>query len=305
MSIRFIIAIIATSFFISLTAKAQINTIKIWQGDIPGAITNPAYTEVIGKGQRILRVTDPTLEVFMPTKEKANGTAIIICPGGGYALLAFDHEGYKVANWLTELGITAFILKYRLPSDIIMEDKSIGPLQDAQKAMRIVRRDAKKWNIKPNKIGIMGFSAGGHLASTLSTHYNDNVYTPVDTISAHPDFSILVYPVVSMNPKITHKGSKNNLLGENPNEEMLKRFSNELMVNENTPPAFLVHAADDKAVPVENSINYFLALKKNNIPAELHIYEKGGHGFGLIPSKNTESSWTKACELWLRMNKLL
>lgn len=305
MSIKFIIAIVITSFFIGMPVKAQINTIKIWQGDIPGAITNPSYTEVVGKGQRISKVTDPTLEVFMPAKEKANGTAIIICPGGGYAHLAFDHEGYKVAKWLTGLGITAFILKYRLPSDLIMADKSIGPLQDAQKAMRIVRRDAGKWNIKPNKIGIMGFSAGGHLASTLSAHYNDNVYTPVDTISARPDFSILIYPVVSMDPKITHRGSKNNLLGKKPGKETVKRFSNELMVNENTPPAFLVHAADDKAVPVENSINYFLALKKNNIPAELHIYEKGGHGFGLIPSKNTESNWTKACELWLGMNKYL
>ncbi len=171
--------------------------------------------------------------------------------------------------------------------------------------MRLVRRNAKKWNLDPNKIGIIGFSAGGHLASTLSTHFNDNVYNPLDSISARPDFSILIYPVISMNSKISHQGSKNNLLGKSSTEKMVHHFSNELMIDKNTPPTFLAHAVDDKAVPIENSINYLLSLKKYNIPVELHLYQKGGHGFGMNPSKGSESTWTKACELWLQMNNLL
>jgi len=296
------------SLFLSVNVSTwaqQHETIKLWSKTIPGSILNPSYKEEIGKGYHISKVTEPTLTVFKPTKEKANGTSLIICPGGGYGVLAFDHEGYKVAKWLNELGITAFILKYRLPSDLIMQNKSIGPLQDAQKAMRMVRRNAKKWNLDPNKIGIMGFSAGGHLASTLSTHFNEKVYAAMDSISARPDFSLLIYPVISMNSKITHQGSKNNLLGENPNEKTVHHFSNELMIDKNTPPAFLVHAVDDKAVPIENSIQYLLSLRKHSIPAELHLYQKGGHGFGMNPSKNTESSWTKSCELWMQMNDFL
>ncbi len=296
------------SLFLSINASVwaqQNKTIKLWSNNIPGSISNYSYKEKIGKGYRISKVSEPTLSAYKPSKEKANGTSVVICPGGGYAILAFDHEGYKIANWLNELGITAFILKYRLPSDTIMQNKSIGPLQDAQKAMRLVRRNAKKWNLDPNKIGIMGFSAGGHLASTLSTHYNEKVYSTKDSTSARPDFSILIYPVISMKENITHQGSKNNLLGENSTDDLVKYFSNELMVTKNTPPAFLVHAIDDKAVPIENSIHYLLSLKKFKIPAELHLYQKGGHGFGMNPSKNTESSWIKACELWLKMNNFL
>jgi len=299
------IAFLFISLFLSVNASIsaqQHETIKLWPKTIPGSIQNSSYKEEIGKGYHISKVSEPTLTVFKPTKEKANGTSVIICPGGGYAILAFDHEGYKVAKWLNELGITAFILKYRLPSDLIMQNKSIGPLQDAQKAIRLVRRNAKKWNLNPDKIGIMGFSAGGHLASTLSTHFNEKVYAAIDSISARPDFSLLIYPVISMNSKITHQGSKNNLLGENPNEEIVLHFSNELMIDKNTPPTFLVHAVDDKVVPIENSIQYLLSLRKYSIPAELHLYQKGGHGFGMNSSKNTESSWTKACELWMQMN---
>ncbi len=279
--------------------------IKLWEETIPGSIYNANYKEKTKKGSHISNVSNPTLTVFKPTKDMSNNTSVIICPGGGYSVLAFDHEGYQVAKWLNELGITAYILKYRLPSNEIMQNKSIGPLQDAQKAMRLVRRNAKKWNLDPNKIGIMGFSAGGHLASTLSTHFNDNVYNPLDSISARPDFSILIYPVISMNSKISHQGSKNNLLGKSSTEKMVHHFSNELMIDKNTPPTFLAHAVDDKAVPIENSINYLLSLKKYNIPVELHLYQKGGHGFGMNPSKGSESTWTKACELWLQMNNLL
>jgi acetyl esterase/lipase len=291
-----------------MLTTAQEKSVKIWPDKVPGAIDNPSYKEetiyLDDKSPRISKVTDPTLIVYLPVKEKANGTAIVICPGGAYARLSIDHEGYKVAAWLNEFGIAAFVLKYRLPSDAIMQDKSIGPLQDAQEAIRIVRRNAKDWNIDQKKIGIMGFSAGGHLAATLSTHFNDKVYEPKDSVSARPDFSILVYPVVSMNADITHGGSRQNLLGKDPDAKLVERFSNELQVTRDTPPAFLVHAADDNTVPVLNSINYLLALKKNGVSGELHIYEKGGHGFGM-GKKATENTWPKACETWLKVHGLL
>lgn len=199
------------------------------------------------------------------------------------------------------MGITALVLKYRLPDNSIMIDKSIGPLQDAQEAMRIVRRKAKEWHINPDKIGIMSFSAGGHLASILSTHFSEKVYEPKDTTSARPDFSLLIYPVISMDSSLTHKGSRDMLLGQIPSREQVKRFSNELQVTLQTPPAFLVHSLDDNVVPVQNIINYALALKKFNIPCELHIYETGGHGYGLGRSTDTESSWPEACRKWLKV----
>jgi len=214
--------------------------------------------------------------------------------------LAIKHEGAEVAVWLNSLGITAFVLKYRLPDDAIMKDKTIGPLQDVQEAIRCVRRRANEWAIDPAKIGLMGFSAGGHLASSGATHFKDKVYELIDTISARPDFSILIYPVISMDPAITHQGSKNNLLGKNPADDLVMRFSNERQVNGQTPPTFLVHSIDDNAVPVQNSIDYTMALKKFNIPCELHIYEKGGHGYGLGRTNGTESTWPQACGKWLK-----
>ena len=205
----------------------------------------------------------------------------MICPGGGYSWLAIYPEGTLVAARLNSFGISAFVLTYRLPSDAIMVDKSIGPLQDGQEAIRIVPRHAKEWNIDPHKIGIMGFSAGGHLAATVSTHFADTVYQHGDTTSARPDFSVPVYPVISMDSTITHRGSNVNLLGPAPSMETIRYFSADQCVSKDTPPAFIVQAADDKTVPVQNSIAYFLALNKYGIPCELHMYESGGHGFGL------------------------
>jgi len=286
---------------------AQNEIITLWQNGIPNAITNSDYKEIEevndGRLTRVSKVSIPTLAVFLPEKSKFNGTAIVICPGGGYSHLAMDKEGLKVAKWLNTLGISAFVLKYRLPSDLIMENKTIGPLQDAQEAMRAIRRHANRWNINPEKIGIMGFSAGGHLASTLSTHYSDEVYVH-DTTSAKPSFSILIYPVISMEDEITHKGSKSNLLGNAPSQDLTALYSNEKQIDSLTPPTFLVHATDDKAVPVENSIKYYMALKNNNVMAEMHIYERGGHGFGL-GVKDTSLFWTAACERWLRANHYL
>lgn len=280
--------------------QAQNETIPLWSNEIPGSKIAIDYKEVQNATtDQVSKVTMPSLSVFIP--EKPNGTAIVICPGGGYAYLAINKEGYKVAKWLNTLGITAFVLKYRLPSDQIMEDKTIGPLQDAQEAIRYIKRNAAKWGVNTEKVGIIGFSAGGHLASTLSTHYNDLVYKAIDTVSAKPSFSILIYPVLSMDDKITHKGSRNNLLGAAPSEALIEKYSNEKQIDAATPPTYIVHAMDDKTVPVENSINYLLALKKNNVPCEIHLYESGKHGFGLGNS-GTSKNWTLQCEEWLRFN---
>jgi acetyl esterase/lipase len=288
--------------------NAQDKILKVWPNGIPGSIENKDYIEELVKRpddiERISKVSEPTISVYLPPKEIATRTAVVICPGGGYTILATEHEGRYIVKWLNELGIAGIVLKYRLPNDEIMENKSIGPLQDVQEAFRLVRRNTKEWRIDANKIGVIGFSAGGHLASTISTHYNEKVYES-DNTSCRPDFSILIYPVISMNPELTHGGSRENLLGKNPDQKLIDHFSNDLQVNEDTPPAFLVHSDDDKAVPMQNSINYFLALKKFNIPAEMHIYEKGGHGYGLGRNVGTESNWPEACKKWLKMRGLL
>ncbi|WP_320054468.1 alpha/beta hydrolase [uncultured Acetobacteroides sp.] len=301
----------ATLFFmvaLSLNVMAQPKAIDIWQGKVPGAIADPSYKFAVDTTSAysfICRVSNPILDMYPAPTDKANGTAVVICPGGGYAGLAFKHEGAQVASWLNSLGVTAFVLKYRLPSDAIMKDKSVGPLQDAEEAIRIVRRHAKEWNISPAKIGIMGFSAGGHLAATLSTHFDEQVYKPADETSARPDFSILIYPVISMDSQLTHSGSRRNLLGDTPSEELVKHYSNELQVTANTPPAFLVHSSDDKVVPVKNSIDYALALGKYNISYELHIFKSGGHGYGLGKSDGTEKAWPEICKSWLKARGLL
>lgn len=296
---------IALPLILLLTGNAysQVPVIKLWPDGVPGSIKNDTYAEketlANGTPSRYEKVTDPTLTVFLPPAEKATGAAVIICPGGGYGVLAFDHEGYQIARWLNENGIAGIILKYRLPSDLIMKDKRIGPLQDAQEGIRCIRRNAAKWNINPAKVGVIGFSAGGHLASTLSTHYAEKVYDS-DTTSARPDFSLLIYPVITFNDAFTHMGSRINLIGKDAGEEDVKRFSNELQVNEKTPPAFLVHSADDKAVPVKNSIEYYSKLVGFNIPSELHIFQKGGHGYGLSAGNGTQAAWPGLCINWLR-----
>lgn len=292
----------------SLSLRAQNLIIPFWNGAIPGAINNPSFHEEtikIENGQeRIRKVTEPTISVYFPAKDKANGTAVIICPGGGYERLAFDHEGIQTAHWLNELGITGIVLKYRLPNDTIMVDKKVGPLQDVQEAIRYVRRHTSEWALHPDKIGVAGFSAGGHLAALASTKYDYNVYNS-DSTSARPDFSILVYPVISMNSIFAHGGSKRKLLGSSPDSSITNFFSCELQTNTNTPPAFIVHAADDPSVPVQNSIAYFQALNRYKIATELHIYQKGGHGFGLAKNRGTESGWTEACKNWLKATNLI
>ncbi|RTE55425.1 beta-galactosidase [Arenibacter aquaticus] len=290
-------------------ALAQNQAIPLWPEGAPGAIENTDYIEeyaydALGALRGISKISQPTLTPFLADTALSKGTAVIICPGGGYSHLAINKEGYKVAKWFNTLGISAFVLKYRMPTDLTMDDKTIGPLQDVQEAIRMVRRNSEKWHISADKIGVMGFSAGGHLASTLSTHYDDKTYIPKDQTSAKPDFSILVYPVISMLEGTTHNGSKKNLLGENPSQKSINKYSNAKQVTHSTPPAFLVHATDDKAVPVENSIEYYLALKQHKVSAEMHVYEKGGHGFGLGVF-GTHAHWPEDLKQWLLANKLI
>ena len=251
--------------------------INLYPGKIPN-FKKSEIKETFTSGM-FRNVTTPTLEIYLPNKEKATGTAVIICPGGGYSVIVYQGEGISTAKEFAKNGIAAFVLKYRLPNDSTMEDKKNGPLQDAQQAIKGVRENASKWSVDPNKIGIMGFSAGGHLASTEATHFKSALIENGNNTSLRPDFQILVYPVISMQDKLTHTGSRNQLLGNNPSKETVDLFSNELQVDETAPPAYITHAADDKTVDVDNSINYFESLRHHNIPVEMHIYPKGGHGF--------------------------
>ena len=250
---------------------------KLYQGKISGAIVaTVTYKEketiINGKVFGLSKVTDPSLSLYKADPLKANGTAVIICPGGGYAFLATDHEGEEVARRFAALGVTAFVLKYRLPSDTIMTDKSFGPLQDAQQAIYMVRKNAAAWGINPAKIGIMGFSAGGHLAASLAVHYADSKIKNTERLSLRPDFAVLIYPVISFTAS-AHTGSVKNLIGANASQSQKEYFSNELHVNAQTPISFLVHANDDDTVPVENTILFNQALVKNKIAVE-HIFTR-------------------------------
>jgi len=303
MNPRKTVALILTGF-LTINLLAQPKVLKLWPDGIPGSKNDPTYVENIintdGRVTRANNVVTPDLTVFLPDPAMANGAAVLICPGGGYGTLAFDHEGNAIAKWLNDNGIAGVILKYRLPSDRIMADKTVGPLQDAQEAMRIIRRNAAAWKIDPLKVGVIGFSAGGHLASTIYTHYSDKVYEVKDNVSARPDFSLLIYPVITMDTTFTHRGTRNNLIGLDPTEKNVFRFSNEKQVNAETPPAFIVHSSDDNTVPVLNSINYYKALMNYNIPAEFHIFQKGGHGYGLAEGRGTESAWPGLCIRWMK-----
>lgn len=262
-------------------------------------------TRVITGGiLRISKVSVPSLTMYKPSAATGKTTAVIICPGGGYTILAASHEASDVAEEFARWGITAFVLKYRLPDDAIMINKEIGPLQDAQRAIQLVRQNAEQWNIDTARIGIMGFSAGGHLAATASTHFNKPVIDNPAHISLRPDFSLLIYPVISFTDSLAHIGSRNNLIGKNATPEKIKEYSNEMWVTAQTPPAFLVHAKDDKGVKVANSIQYYEALRSNKVAAELRLYEQGGHGFGMN-NKTTTDSWMERLKTWLQGNKYL
>lgn len=249
----------------------------------------------------VSNVSRPTLTVFLPPKEKANGTAVVICPGGGYWILAASHEGTDIAKKFNEMGVAAIVLKYRIPNDAWMINREIGPLQDAQQAIKTVRDSASKWGINPAKIGIMGFSAGGHLASTAGTHFNETTIPNASNTSLRPDFMVLIYPVISFMPPIAHTGSSEQLLGKSPSIEKLKAYSGELQVTAFTPPSFLVHASDDDGVSVQHSVVFYNSLIQQKVPAELHIYQAGGHGFGMH-IKGSKDKWMDRCANWMRFN---
>lgn len=286
-------------------SKAQ-EVIPIYTGNIPGAKSTPSTyvenTEVRSNGTlSITKVSVPTLTVFQSPKNIATGTAVIICPGGGYGALAFSHEGIDVAKRFNAIGITAFVFKYRLPSDEIMVDKTYGPLQDAQQAIYLVRKNAKKYGIKKNKIGILGFSAGGHFASTLVAHYNDLKIDNPEKIDLRPNFAVLVYPVISFEESV-HSGTMKNLLGASPTDSLKQYFSANKNVNKKSPPVYFVHAKDDNAVPYANSILMSEALKTNGVSTDVYLYEKGGHGFGLI-NKTSDVDWFNLMAVWLKKQK--
>jgi acetyl esterase/lipase len=293
-----ILKIIFTIFFVfSLDAAAQ-EIINLYPGDIPNSKSSDI--KEIERSGMFSGVTKPTLEIYLPEKKNNTGAAVVICPGGGYAVVVYQAEGIKTAKEFAKNGVAAFVLKYRLPSDSTMIEKKIGPLQDAQQAIKVVRENASKWGIDTNKVGIMGFSAGGHLASTEATHYRKALIENNDNINLRPDFQILVYPVISMEDSLTHLDSRTNLLGENPSKEMIEEFSNELHVDNNTPPAYITQAGDDKTVDVDNSIVYYEKLRHHKVAAELHLYPHGGHGFVLF--QKTED-WMAPIFKWMKNSK--
>lgn len=298
-----LILILFISLFTTM-AFSQNHILPLWEGTPP--LQNPSDLKEESTQQGILRIANvqtPTIEVYLPTKRIATGEAVVIFPGGGYGVLAYDWEGTEFAKWLNAQGIAGIVVKYRLPISKSLTDPKEVPLMDAQRAIRLVRQNAEAWNINPAQVGIMGFSAGGHLASTLSTQYTHEVDRPkdaVDALSARPDFSILVYPVISFRDTAVHSGSRKNLIGENASQELIDRFSGELNVTTETPPTFLVHAQDDKAVPIENSLLYYQALHKHGVIASLHIYPHGGHGFAFGIGKGAVEGWRDVLLAWMR-----
>ena len=248
--------------------------------------------EVKDSNSFVTNISEPRMYAYLAPKDIANGTAVVICPGGGYRGISVKKEGEDIAKWFNNHGVSAFVLYYRMPNG-----NSEIPIKDAQAALELVKKGAIKWNLDKGKIGIMGFSAGGHLASTVGTHFKNKVQ--------RPDFMILAYPVVTMNKGFTHMGSRSNLLGKNPTEEMVTYFSNELQVTKRTPPTFIIHAIDDKTVPIANSEQLLKALKGMNVPAELHKFDVGGHGFGMQKRGIPADSWSDLLKVWLQKNKLI
>ncbi|HOF54949.1 MAG TPA: alpha/beta hydrolase [Prolixibacteraceae bacterium] len=290
-----ICAIMLTASF-SITAQEQID---LYQGNIPNS-KKSGITET--SGGFIRGVTIPKLEIYLPEKEKANGCAIIVIPGGGYSGLTYLFEGVRPARELANNGIAAFVLKYRLPHDSTMIDKKIGPLQDAQQALKLIRENASKWGIDPARIGLMGSSAGGHLASIVATRFEEALIDNKEGTSLRPDFMILIYPVTSMQDNLTHMDSRKALLGDNPSKDLIDKFSSELQVTEKTPPAYISHSGDDRLVDVDNSIVFYESMRHKKAPAEMHLYPRGGHGFYF--GRPTDE-WMSPLLLWLKNSKFI
>lgn len=285
-------------------AAASPKYIPLWNGTPPNHkdsdLVETASTD--GGITRISKVQDPAIEVYLPSPRNATGQAVVICPGGGYGILAYDWEGTDIAKWLNRHGIAGVVLKYRLPEDASNEVPHLTPLLDAHRALRLVRHRAADWNIDPAEVGIMGFSAGGHLASTAITHFDAGdpaAKDPIERESSRPDFGILMYPVVSFVSHSVHSGSRRNLLGEQDSPELRARYSAELNVTPDTPPTILIHAADDKGVPVQNSLALYEAMLEHDVPAEMHLYPEGGHGFALAIGQGHIATWPERVSEWL------
>src|SRR5450432_1776845 len=284
--------------FIQMQAQTEI---PLYAGEIPNSrptVDKQSARYIPDSILIVDKVSRPALIVFLPKEKKANGLSVIICPGGGYNCLAMGHEGIDVAKKFNQYGITAFVLKYRIPDDSTMIKKEIGPIQDAQRAIQLVRSRSKEWGINPSRIGIMGFSAGGHLASTAGTHFEKNYIDNPKKISLRPDFMILIYPVISFQEPIGHMGSMHSLLGEHPSSSEIIEFSNEMQITDHTPPAFLVHAKDDQAVPYANSTEFADELRLHHIPVDVYLFDQGGHGFGMN-NKTSQVHWMDLCIEWL------
>jgi acetyl esterase/lipase len=295
--------LVAIIILLSISAlKSQDFTLKVWPNGAPdhNGMDEP---EELFEGKRVRNVSEAELYIYLPEKSKNSGAAVVICPGGGYWIEAMDHEGYEMAEWLKEKGVTGIVLKYRLPYG-----HHEIPSGDAREAMRIVRHHAKEWGINPGKIGIAGSSAGGHLASTAGTRFDKGSSLPGSTysnVSSRPDFMLLLYPVITFSEEFGHMGSRKNLIGEGNDWKLAERYSNELHVTPETPPAFLVLADDDKAVVPRNSVEFYLALKKNNVPAEMHIFSQGGHGFGMTKKNLPVDQWPDLFYNWLKAVKVI
>jgi acetyl esterase/lipase len=288
----------------SLTAASALadNTvIPLWPEGVPNAKTTLGAEKLVGG--RISNVSEPTLTIYSPAVDRPNGTAVIICPGGSYSLLSNQREGVQYANWLSTLGVTSFILKYRLA-----EFGHPAPLQDVLRAVRVVRSRAAEFKINPDRIGVMGSSAGGHLAAssgTLFDHAAGKTGAAIDAEKARPDFLILMYPVITMKDPAAHAGSRTNLLGSKPTPELLRLMSLEDQVTDNTPPTLLIHTQADRTVPIEHGILFYQALTRAKVPAEMYLFERGEHGMGMRDGLGTASNWSKRAEEWLRARGLL
>lgn len=287
---------------LSIPGWSQNHTLKLWPGGAPDSngITVP---EEKFDGVSVRNVSDPEMYVFLPKSEINTGVAVVICPGGGYGMLAMDHEGYDLAVWLAERGVAGIVLKYRLPNG-----HHLVPAGDARRALRMVRAHAKEWGINPEKVGIAGSSAGGHLASTVGTRFdtgNPEAAEVIDRQSSRPDFMLLLYPVITFKEEFGHMGSRKNLIGETNDWKMISLYSNELHVTPETPPTFLVLADDDKAVVPRNSVEFYSALKVNGVPAEMHIFQQGGHGFGMRKNNLPADRWPELFMDWLKAVKFL
>lgn len=288
---KYLLLIIISITSISMS-QAQQHRLPIYKDKIPNSKKSTLEEQSTKTdSERISKVIEPAIEVYLPAKAHTTKQAVLICPGGGYQILAWDKEGTDIAKWLNGQGIAGIVLKYRLPEDESNIDPFKSPLMDAQKAMEIIRMNAEEWNINRDQVGVMGFSAGGHLASTLGTQF---------TAASKPNFMILIYPVITMKDDFTHQGSKFNLLGKNPSDDLVKQYSGELNVSLQTPPTFIIHSEDDGAVPVENSLQFYLALKQNKVPVEMHLLPIGGHGFGLAINRGRLSEWPNYLSSWLK-----